>query len=208
MDMKSFFKLSYGLYIVTTKSHERESGCVINTMTQVTAEPSKVCVTIHKNNYTTELLKESQVFNVSVLLDNVPMDVIRQFGFQSGRDVNKFEEGQYEIDVHGVKYLKEYSAATFACKVLNTVDVGTHIMFIAEVVDAQVLSNEAVLTYAAYHEKKNGTTPKEAPSYVEEKGKTGWICDVCGYIYEGDVLPQDYICPICKMDVTHFQKIS
>lgn len=207
MNMKSFFKLSYGLYIVTTKLGDKESGCVINTMTQVTAEPSKVCVTINKDNYTTELLKESQVFNVSVLLDCVPMEVIRQFGFQSGRNINKFEDGKYETDVHGVKYLKDYSAATFACRVEKMVDVGTHIMFVAEVKDAEVLSDEPVLTYSAYHEKKNGTTPKTAPSYIEEKEKTGWICEVCGYIYEGEVLPQNYICPICKMDATHFKKL-
>lgn len=207
MDMKAFFKLSYGLYIITTKYNEQESGCVINTMTQVTAEPSQVCVTINKDNYTTELLQKSQVFNVSVLLESVSMDTIRQFGFQSGRDVNKFEVGQYDIDQNGVKYLTQDSAASFTCRVKQVVDVGTHIMFIGEVVDAKVLSEEPVLTYSAYHEKKNGTTPKSAPSYIEETTKTGWRCDVCGYIYEGDSVPDDYICPICKVDATHFQKI-
>ena len=207
MDMKAFFKLSYGLYIVTTKYNELENGCVINTMTQVTAEPSQVCVTINKNNYTTELLQKSQVFNVSVLLESVSMDVIRQFGFQSGRDVNKFEVGQYETDQNGVKYLTQDCAASFTCQVRQMVDVGTHIMFIAEVVDAKVLSDEPVLTYSAYHEKKNGTTPKSAPSYIEATTKIGWRCDVCGYIYEGDIVPDDYICPICKVDATHFQKI-
>lgn len=207
MDMKAFFKLSYGLYIVTTKLNEKESGCVINTMTQVTAEPSQVCVTINKENYTTELLQKSQVFNVSVLLDSVSMDTIRQFGFQSGRDVNKFEVGQYAKDQNGVNYLTQDSAATFTCQVKQMINVGTHIMFIAEVVDAKILSDEPVLTYSAYHEKKNGTTPKSAPSYIEETIQTGWRCDVCGYIYEGDILPEDYICPICKVDATHFQKL-
>lgn len=207
MDMKAFFKLSYGLYIVTTKFNKKESGCVINTMTQVTAEPSQVCVTINKENYTTELLQKSQVFNVSVLLESVSMDTIRQFGFQSGRDVNKFEVGQYAKDQNGVNYLTQDSAATFTCQVKQMIDVGTHIMFIAEVVDAKILSDEPVLTYSAYHEKKNGTTPKAAPSYIEETTQTGWRCDVCGYIYEGDTLPEDYICPICKVDATHFQKL-
>ena len=207
MDMKSFFKLSYGLYIVTTKYEDQESGCVINTMTQVTAEPSQVCVTINKNNYTAELLQKSQVYNVSVLLDSISMDMIRQFGFQSGRDVNKFAQGDYQTDQHGVKYLTQGSAATFTCRVKQMVDVDTHIMFIGEVVEAKVLSDEPVLTYSAYHEKKNGTTPKSAPSYIEESEKTGWRCDVCGFIYEGETLPEGYVCPVCKVDATHFHKI-
>lgn len=207
MDMKAFFKLSYGLYIVTSKDNDKESGCVINTMTQVTSEPAQVCVTLNKDNYTTQLIQSSGVYNVSVLLESVSMDTIRQFGFQCGKDINKFEGVDYATDNNGVKYLTKETAACFSCKVTKTVDVGTHIMFIGEVEDAKVLNDGDVLTYAAYHEKKNGTTPKNAPSYVEETTKSGWRCDVCGYIYEGDVLPDDYICPICKVDASHFQKI-
>lgn len=206
MDTKAFFKLSYGLYIVTSKDDNKESGCVINTMTQVTSEPSQVCVTINKNNYTTELIQRSQMFNVSVLLEEVSMDTIRTFGFQSGRSINKFENGNYGVDSQGMKYLKD-AAACFTCVVKQTLDVGTHIMFVAEVKDAKVLNDGDVLTYAAYHQKKNGTTPKNAPSYVEETTKQGWRCDVCGYIYEGESLPEDYICPICKVDASHFIKI-
>lgn len=206
MDTKAFFKLSYGLYIVTSKDNDNESGCVINTMTQVTSEPSQVCITINKNNYTTELVQKSQLFNVSVLLEDVSMDVIRTFGFQSGREANKFENIDYNVDSMGLKYLKD-AAAYFTCQVKQNVDVGTHMMFIAEVKDAKVLKDGEVLTYAAYHQKKNGTTPKSAPSYVEETTKQGWRCDVCGYIYEGETLPDDYICPICKVDATHFVKI-
>lgn len=206
MDTKAFFKLSYGLYVVTSKDDSQESGCVINTMTQVTSEPSQICVTINKNNYTTELIQKSQMLNVSVLLEEVSMDTIRTFGFQSGRDVNKFENGSFGEDSQGLKYLKD-AAAYFSCIVKQTLDVGTHIMFVAEVKDAKILNDGDVLTYATYHQKKNGTTPKSAPSYVEETTIQGWRCDVCGYIYEGDSLPKDYICPICKVDVTHFKKI-
>ncbi|WP_028044302.1 flavin reductase [Candidatus Stoquefichus massiliensis] len=208
MDTKAFFKLSYGLYIVTSKDHNHESGCVINTMTQVTSEPSQVCVTLNKENYTTQLIQKSGVLNVSVLLEKVSMDTIRQFGFQCGKDVNKFEGIDYEEDQNGVKYLTQESAAMFVCKVNKTVDVGTHLMFICEVQDTKVLEEGTVLTYAAYHEKKNGTTPKSAPSYVEVKDKTGWRCDVCGFIYEGETLPEGYICPICKVDASHFHKIE
>lgn len=207
MDTTAFFKLTYGLYVVTTKSNDKESGCVINTMTQATSEPSQVTVTLNKNNYTTELIQESGVFNVSVLLESVTMDTIRQFGFQSGRDVNKFTEGNYGTDANGVKYLTQDTAAVFTCRVKKSMDAGTHILFLAEVEDAKSLSDDEVLTYANYHNKKNGTTPKSAPSYVEETQKQGWRCDICGYIYEGDSLPDDYTCPICKMDASHFEKL-
>lgn len=207
MDTKAFFKLTYGLYVVTSKYNNEESGCVINTMTQVTSSPSQVCVTLNKENYTTQLIEKSQVFNVSVLLDEVSMDTIRQFGFQCGKDVHKFENIDYQEDVNGIKYLTKESAAMFACCVKQMIDVGTHIMFIAEVVDAKVLSDNEVLTYSAYHDKKNGTTPKNAPSYIEETQKQGWRCDVCGFIYEGEELPENYICPVCKVDASHFHKI-
>ena len=207
MDTKAFFKLTYGLYVVTSKFNNEESGCVINTMTQVTSSPSQVCVTLNKENYTTQLIEKSQVFNVSVLLDEVSMDTIRQFGFQCGKDVNKFENIDYQEDVNGVKYLAKESAAMFACCVKQMIDVGTHIMFIAEVVDAKVLNDGELLTYSAYHDKKNGTTPKNAPSYIEETQKQGWRCDVCGFIYEGEKLPENYICPVCKVDASHFHKI-
>ena len=206
MDKKAFFKLSYGLYIVTTAYEGKESGCVINTMTQVTSTPSQVCVTLNKNNYTTELLLGSRVFHVSVLLDEVSMDTIRQFGFQSGRDVDKFNVGEYLVDDYGIKYLKNESAASFSCVVKQVIDVGTHYMFIAEVKDAEVLSDHEVLTYSAYHHKKNGLTPPHAPSYIDD-AKRGYRCDICGFIYDGEPLPDDYICPICKADVTHFHKI-
>lgn len=207
MDTKAFFKLTYGLYVITSKNNNEESGCVINTMTQVTSSPSQVCVTLNKQNYTTQLIEKSQVFNVSVLLDEVSMDTIRQFGFQCGKDVNKFENIDYQEDVNGVKYLTKESAAMFACCVKQMIDVGTHIMFIAEVVDAKVLNDGELLTYSAYHDKKNGTTPKNAPSYIEETQKQGWRCDVCGFIYEGEELPENYICPVCKVDASHFHKI-
>lgn len=210
MDTKAFFKLSYGLYVVTSKNEDKESGCVINTMTQVTSEPAQICVTLNKNNYTTELIQKSGLLNVSVLTQDVPMDTIRHFGFQSGRDVNKLEDLEgipCGRDINGVCYLTRFSAASFACVVKNKVDVGTHMMFICEVVDAKTLNNGPVLTYAYYHQFKKGTTPKNAPSYVEDTTKKGWRCDVCGYIYEGEKLPEDYKCPVCKMDATHFQKI-
>jgi len=206
MDNKAFFKLTYGLYIVSSHDGEKESGCVINTMTQVTAVPNQVCVTLNIENYTTELIRASKVLNVCVLGQDISMDTIRKFGFQSGRDINKFEDIEYEIDSQGVKYLTKNTVAMFSLRVNQIVNVGTHDMFICEVVDAQVLSDENVLTYADYHVKKNGGTPKSAPSYIEDTTSRGWVCDVCGFVYEGEELPADYICPICKVDASHFHR--
>ena len=192
MDTNAFFKLSYGLYVITSKSNDKESGCVINAMMQLTAESPQIAIAVNKNNYTTELIQESQVFNASVLMDDVSMDVIKTFGFQSGRDNDKFKDGNYGTDQNGLKYLKDASA-TFSCQVKKSIDVGTHILFIAKVIEAKILNEGEVLTYAAYHEKK--------------KVKKGWRCTVCGFIYEGENLPEDYICTVCKVDASHFSKI-
>ena len=207
MDNKAFFKLNYGLYIITSCNNEKAGGCIANTFTQVTSQPSQICVTLNKDNYTTQLINDSGVFNCGVLLKEVPMDTIRRFGFQSGKDVDKIDGIDYFVDSQGVKQINQSLAATFECKVTKTLDVGTHIMFVAEVVDAKVLSDEDVLTYSDYHLLKKGTTPKNAPSFIQETTKRGWRCDVCGYIYEGEDLPADYISPVCKVDRTHFKEI-
>lgn len=192
MDTNAFFKLSYGLYIITSKSKDKESGCVINAMMQLTVEPLQIAIAINKNNYTTHLIQESQVFNASVLMKDVSMDIIKIFGFQSGRDTHKFKNGNYGVDKNGLKYLKDASAM-FGCRVKKSIDVGTHYVFIAEVEEAKILNEGEVLTYATYHERK--------------KVKQGWRCDVCGFIYEGEQLPEDYICPVCKVDASHFKKL-
>lgn len=207
MDKKAFFKLSYGLYVITSNCDGKDSGCIANTFNQVTSDPAKVSITLNKANYTTSLIENSCVFNCGVLLDDVDMDVISRFGFQCGKDVDKFDGIEYTVDQNNVKQITKGIAATFSCKVVNMVDVGTHIMFIAEVTDCKVLSEQEVLTYANYHSKKNGTTPKNAPSYQEETKKSGWRCSVCGFILEEEELPEDYVCPICKQPASVFEKI-
>lgn len=207
MDTKAFFKLSYGLYLVSSTYQGKDSGCIINTMMQVTANPAKVTITLSKENYTTSLIDKSKVFNGAVLLDAIDMDIIRRFGFQSGKDVDKFKDIEYEKDRYGIKQIKDGIAADFCCKVIDQKDVGTHIMFIAEVMDATVYSEDSVLLYANYHKKKNGTTPPKAPSY-QEVTKKGYRCKVCGYVLEADVLPEDYICPVCKQPASVFEKIE
>lgn len=207
MDKKAFRTLSYGLYCITSKAGERASGCIANTFTQVTSTPARVSIALNKDNYTTTVIEESKVFNCAVLLEEVSMDSIRNFGFQSGRDMNKFENIKTVIDSHGIPQMSEGVAATFTCKVIEQVDVGTHILFIADVVDCQSVSDETVLTYANYHSKKKGTTPKNAPSFVEETTKTGYRCTICGFILEEEELPVDYICPVCGAPAGVFEKV-
>lgn len=207
MDNKAFFKLSYGLYVVSSNCNGKDSACIANTFVQVTAEPAQVCITLNKNNFTTKLIEASGVYNVGVLLDEVDMDVIRRFGFQSGKDFDKFEGIEYFIDEQNVKQISKAIAASFSVKVNATLDVGTHIMFVGKVVDCQVLDDREVLTYANYHDKKKGTTPKNASSYQPDEKKHGWKCTVCGFVLEQDELPDDYICPVCKQPASVFVKI-
>lgn len=207
MDNKAFFKLSYGLYVVSSNCDSKDSACIANTFVQVTSDPARVCITLNKNNYTTKLIENSCVYNVGVLLDDVDMDIIRRFGFQSGKDVDKFDGIDYETDCQNVKQITNGIAASFSVKVISMTDVGTHIMFVGDVVDCKVLDESEVLTYANYHSKKNGTTPKNASSYQEDTSKHGWKCSVCGFVLEQDELPEDYVCPVCKQPSSVFEKI-
>lgn len=207
MNNKAFFKLSYGLYVVSSSCDGKDSACIANTFVQVTSEPARVCITLNKNNYTTSLIENSCVYNVGVLLDDIDMDVIRRFGFQSGKDVNKFDGIDYEVDCQNIKQITEGIAASFSVKVISMTDVGTHIMFVGDVIDCKVINEGEVLTYANYHNKKNGTTPKNASSYQADTSKHGWRCIVCGFILEADELPEDFICPVCKQPASVFEKI-
>ena len=208
MDMTAMFKLSYGLYVVSSSYEGKDAACVVNTLSQITASPIQVSVAVNKDNFTCQQIQKSGRFEGVVLSEDIDMGVIGTFGFQSSKDVDKFEGLAHERDTYGIPYLSEHVSARVSCKVVQSVDVGTHILFIAEVEDAQHMVNEPVMTYSYYHQVKNGTTPKNASSYqpVEEK-KSGWKCSVCGYIYEGDLLPEDFICPICHQDASVFEKL-
>lgn len=209
MDQKAFFKLSYGVYIVSSSADGKESGCVINTLSQVTSSPARLSITLNKNNYTLKLIETSGVFSGVVLSDNVSMDLIRRFGFQSGRDAKKFDGIPQGRDSLYNPYPTEGVSARFSCKVISSLDVGTHVLIVGEVVEAEVLDQTTpVLTYSNYHLKKNGSTPPGAPSYQENaEKKTGYRCSVCGYILEADTLPPDFVCPVCGKDASYFVKL-
>lgn len=195
MDKNAFHKISYGLYVVSSSNDGKFSGCVSNTFIQVTSDPSQVAITLNKNNFTTSLIENSAVYNVVIMQDNVSDDTIKHFGFQSGRDVDKFADIEFDVDSLNLKYPTTNMAAMFSVKVNQIVTLSTHIMFIGEVVDCKVLSNEKVLTYENYHARKS------------QKPKSGWRCDVCGFVYDGEELPEDYICPVCKQPASVFKKI-
>ena len=202
MDNKAMFKIGYGLYILTAKEGKKDNGCVINTAIKVTSKPNRISVTVNKQNYTHDMIMKTGVFNVSILSEKATFDVFKHFGFQSGRDVDKFADYKDATrSENGLYYVTGDTNAYISGKVINTLDLGTHTMFIADVTDAEVLADVPTTSYDYY--QKNIKTKPEAPKKV-----TGYVCKICGYIYEGDPLPEDFICPICKHGAADFEKIE
>lgn len=202
MNPTAFFKLSYGLYVAAAKSDKKMNGCIVNTVTQVADNPKRIIVAINKHNLTSELVKESGKLSISVLSETAPFSLFQHFGFQSGRDVDKFVGVPFAITGQELPYLKEHTTAYFDCKVISSYDLDTHMMFLAEVVDADIISDEKAMTYSYYHE-----FVKPKPEDNASESKKGWRCKVCGYVYEGEDLPDDFICPWCKHGAEDFEKI-
>ena len=201
VDPAAMIKLSYGLFVLTAKDGSKDNGCIINTVMQVTDATKRIAIAVNKANYTHDMIKKTGVFNVSVLTTDAPFKLFKQFGFQSGRDTDKFaEEGAEVRTVNGLRYVAEYSNAVISGKVINEVEFDTHTMFIAEVTEAAVLSNVPSVTYQYYFDHI-----KPQPQPTTEK--SGYVCKICGYIYEGEELPEDYICPLCKHGAEDFEKL-
>ena len=207
MDTKALSNIGYGLYVLTTRYNDIDNGCIVNTVIQVTSNPLQVSVTVNKNNYTHDLIKDSLVFNINMLTTETPMKVFEHFGFQSGRKVNKFADCEEEHRaMNHVLYIPKYTNAYLACRVNKSIDFGTHTMFIADVLDAEVLSDKPSVTYEYY---QNNIKPKPTPQTEKPRnGKRRWECKVCGYIYEGDYLPDDIECPLCKHGKEEFVEIT
>ena len=198
----TMFRLSYGLYILTSKDGNKDNGCVINTAIQVTEQPLRVSVTVNKANFTHNLIGKTGEFNISILTESTPFRIFEQFGFHSGRDTDKFVLcDDNNRTANGIRYLPKHTNGVISAKVLSSVDCGTHSLFVADVTEAMVLSNEPSVTYQYYfdHIKPKPPTPKEL--------QKGFVCKICGYVYEGDVLPEDFICPLCKHGPEDFEKI-
>ena len=198
----TMFKLSYGLFVLTAKDGDRDNGCIINTAIQVTANPLCVSIAVNKANFTHDMILKTGEFNISILNENVPFKIFEQFGFHSGKDTDKFAEVNYtKRTTNGIRYLPEYTNGVISAKVKETVDCGTHSLFIADVTQAIVLSGEASVTYQYYFDHI-----KPKPQVSPEK-KKGFICKICGFVFEGDVLPDDFICPICKHGAADFEQM-
>jgi flavin reductase (DIM6/NTAB) family NADH-FMN oxidoreductase RutF/rubredoxin len=225
MNTKALYKISYGVYVVCSVKGDKKNGQIANTVIQVASEPPTIAVSINKGNLTHEYIKESGVFTASILCQDTPLSFIGNFGFKSGRDSNKFEGINYKTGTTGAPVVTDYATAYMEVRVNKELDVGTHTMFIGELVDADVLTEDACMTYEYYHQVKRGTTPKSAPSYVEKKeeksGMKKYECTVCGYVYdpeEGDPdsgiapgtafedLPDDWVCPICGASKEDFRE--
>lgn len=193
------FKLSYGLFVLTARDGEKDNGCIVNTVFQVTDNPFKISVTVNKNNYTHDMIKKTGVFNASVLTESVPFSVFQHYGFKSGRDTEKINSSTMPRSENGVVYLSAFTNAFMSAKVVEETDCGTHTMFIAEVTEAQTLSDERSVTYQYYFDN---IKPKPQP-----QKKKGFVCQICGYVYEGDELPEDFVCPICKHSADAFKPL-
>jgi flavin reductase (DIM6/NTAB) family NADH-FMN oxidoreductase RutF/rubredoxin len=203
MDKKALYNLSYGVFMLAAKSGEKVNGCITNTCIQVANSPTRVAIAVLNTNYTCELIKESGVFALSLLDQTTNFATIKHFGFQSGRDVDKFSGMQTPVDLNGIPYLGWSACAEISCKVVDRSDLGSHTLFIAEVVDAKVLSEKAPLTYADYQSKVKPKT--EAPK--SDKKIVGWRCKICNYVYKGSELPDDYNCPLCGHGAEDFEPI-
>lgn len=200
MDTTAIFKVSYGLYILTAKDGEFDNGCVINTFAQQASNPMTVSVTVNKMNKTCEMIQKTGVFNVSVISENAPFSLFEHFGFYSGKDCNKFADyPNSDRAVNGVYYIPGYTNAYFGCEVIEAVDMGTHVMFVAKLTEAENLTDFASMTYAFYHAN---VKPQPQPAQ-----KQGYRCKICGYVYEGETLPEDFVCPLCKHGAVDFEKV-
>jgi flavin reductase (DIM6/NTAB) family NADH-FMN oxidoreductase RutF len=204
MDVTALFKLGYGLYVIGTEVDGQLSGCTANSVMQITSDPVQIVVGLIKANYTNEMIHKSGKLTVSILDQSAEMDLIANFGFQSSRTADKFHtSGQpFVVDGQQVPYLSEHTSAVLSAKVVNTVDCGTHTLFLCEVVDAQVLSKEEPMSYAYYHSDVKNKKKAESAAPAEQ-----WKCSICGHVHDG-ALPEDFVCPLCKQPAKVFQKVE
>ena len=205
MDRKAMYKLSYGLFVLTAREDEKDNGCIINTAIQAASEPNQLSICVNKANYTHDMIQRTGKFTVSVLSQKAQFELFKHFGFQSGRDTNKFEAfEQCARGTNGIYYITEGTNAYISVTVTKTEDLGSHTMFIGEITDMEVLSNVPSVTYDYY---QNNIKPKPQEVGKTEDSQTIWRCRICGYEYVGEELPDDFICPLCKHPASDFEKV-
>ncbi len=199
-DLSALFNIGYGLYVVTSNDGQRDNGLIVNTVTQVTNTPNRIAVTINKENYSHHVIKQTGIMNINCLTTDAPFSIFERFGFSSGRNTDKFEGFEPMHSDNGLAFLPRYINSFMSLKVVQYVDLDTHGMFICEVTESRVISSAESMTYAYYH---SSVKPKP-----QTEGKKGFVCTICGFIYEGDELPEDYICPLCKHGAADFEPIQ
>ena len=230
MKLETLHKISYGLYIICSKNEEKINGQIANALFQVTAQPATIAVSINKQNLTHEYIEKSNFFTVSILSENTPMSFIGNFGFKSGRDLDKFKDVEYKLGKTKSPIVLDNALACIEAEVIDKIDVGTHTIFIGRVEDAEILSEDKPMTYEYYHKVKGGVSPKTAPTYnsmvdkktkKEENKMDKYVCTVCGYVYDpekGDPdggiapgtkfedIPDEWVCPLCGASKSDFEK--
>ena len=202
VDPASMFRISYGLFVLTAKDGGKDNGCIVNTVTQITQTPLKIAIAVNKANYTESMIAKTREFNVSVLSTSAPFRLFQKFGFQSGRDVDKFADVSYDArGANGIRYIPECANAMISARVVESYDFGTHTLFIGAVTEGLVLSDEPSVTYQYYfdHIKPKPQRPKDSIK--------GFVCKICGFVYEGDAVPGDFICPLCKHGPEDFEAL-
>jgi len=227
MNTKVLHTISYGLYLITSCKGDSINGQAANAVMQITSEPLTLAISINKQNLTHEYIQESKVFGVSILSQDTPLNFIGTFGFKSGRDINKFENVDYKSGTTQVPLVLENTLGYIEAKVTNALDVGSHTIFVGEILDADIVKEGEPMTYAYYHQVKRGTTPKTAATYIKEEKKpvsaTNYQCEVCGYIYDQekgdpdggiapgtpfDEIPDEWVCPVCGASKDQFKKVN
>lgn len=210
MDPNTFRNLSYGVYVISTWDKGRPTGCTANSAMQVTSSPAAIAISINHDNYTNHCICDSGKFAVSVLSERSDPGIIGTFGFRSGKDVNKFDQVDYRI-ADGLPVVTD-ACAYIVCNVIDKMETATHTVFLGEVAGAEMLKKEDAMTYAYYHKVVKGKSPKAAPTYIPEEEEKSeepvkkYICEVCGYVYEGENLPQDFKCPVCGVGADRFKE--
>ena len=205
MNPKAMFNISYGLYVLTANLNGKDNGCIINTVTQVTSDPNQITIAVNKGNYTRNMIAESKKFTASIISQSADFELFKRFGFQSGRTADKFAGFTATRRApSGALIVTEGTNAYISGYVTQEIDLGTHSLFIASVTDMDVMTDTPAATYTYYHQH---IKPKPQAA-VSKSGKTIWRCTICGYEYEGDELPADFICPLCKHPASDFEKVG
>ncbi len=209
IEREAMYKLTYGLFMLTTTDGQKQNGCIVNTVMMLTDKPNRIVVFVNKANYSESLLRATGVLNVSVLTEKTPFDVFKQFGFASGRDVDKFAGGSYAKTENGLNYLSDCANAVMSAKVIDHYDYGTHTLFVAEVTEAKKLSDEPSVSYEYYLKNIKPKPAAKTDAAAEGEKKTHkWVCKICGYTHEGEELPADFVCPWCKHPAEDFEQVE